>query len=209
MRKIIEEINVYTYNELPKEAKGKVKEWYLTDDSKIQEFLDICNNDLENLFCGDLQVQFSLGYCQGDGVNIYGLVHAKDIIKCLDEHKGGALFAEFENALSDKEKRIITHYEMLCEEIDLLENRRYDYSLSDRINIVDCWGCLLENSMYKNINYTVLEKFEELVRNIFTKLCRKYEEYGYSFFYAINDDELSEICNCNGWEFYADGGLFI
>jgi len=35
MRKIIEEINVYTYNELPKEAKGKVKEWYLTDDSKV------------------------------------------------------------------------------------------------------------------------------------------------------------------------------
>lgn len=48
---------------------------------------------------------------------------------------------------------------MLCEEIDLLENRRYDYSLSDRINIVDCWGCLLENSMYKNINYPVLEIF--------------------------------------------------
>ena len=65
--------NVYTYNELSEDAKENVRKWYLdgmTDLSFV--FAEDCEQDLYNLFGeNDLEVQYSLGYCAGDGFNIY------------------------------------------------------------------------------------------------------------------------------------------
>ena len=31
-----------------------------------------------------------------------------------------------------------------------------------------------------------------------------YEQWGYEYFYEIEDDEMSDICSANEWEFYED-----
>ena len=74
---------VYKYGELTEGAKEKVKAWYLEGREPFV-FTEDCEMDLENLFGeNDLKVQYSLGYCQGDGFNIYGKVYAESIFKCL------------------------------------------------------------------------------------------------------------------------------
>ncbi len=209
MRTIKKVFDVYNYDELSEEAKEKVKEWYLNDDCRTDVFSDMCNGDLKNLFDGDLKVQYSLSCSQGDGLNIYGTLYAENIIKCLELHNGGTQLEEFENALTEKEKRIILCYAKECGKIDLPINRHYCYSIADRIDIVNEWMYTLENySCFKNINVEVLKKFEELVRKIFSKVSKSYEKDGYEFFYEVDEDVLLEECKINEWEFYKDGTFY-
>lgn len=211
MKTVTVEYEVFNYNELSTKAKEKVKNWYLdgqTDLSFI--FTEDCEQDLYNLFGdNDLEVQYSLGYCQGDGFNIYGKINAKNIFNCLENHNGGTQLEEFENALTEKEKKTILHYAEECGAIELPVNNRYCYCIARYTDIADDWEYQLENySGYKNINKEVLEKFEKLVKELFTKLCNDYEEYGYNFFYEISEEDLAEICEVNGYEFLEDGTIF-
>lgn len=205
------EYKIYKYNELSDKAKEKVKEWYLESFHDADLFTEDCRNDLLNLF-GDtnLNIQYDLGYCQGDGFNIYGEINAESIFKCLENHNGGTQLEQFENVLTDKEKRTILHYAEECGEIELPENNRYAYSLADRIDIVDDWTFQLETySAYRDINEEVLKKFERLVRDIFSVLCEFYEKIGYEWFYnEVSDEEVEECCEANEYEFLEDGSLY-
>ena len=203
------EYELYKYNELSDEAKEKVKQWWL-DNQDSYGFTEMVKEDLKCLFGdNDLEVQYSLAYCQGDGFNIYGEVDTENIFKCLEEHRGGTQLAEFENRLTDKEKKTILHYAEECGAIKLPMNNRYSYSMADYIDIADDWEYDLENySGYKNINKKALEKFELLVKGIFGKLCRSYEKEGYEYFYEIDEETLEEICEANEYEFLANGKIF-
>ena len=163
-----------------------------------------------NLFeKNSLHVQYDLGYCQGDGFNIYGKISAESIFKCLENHNGGTQLEQFENVLTDKEKRTILHYAEECGEIELPENNHYAFSLADRIYIVYDWTLQLETySAYRDINKEVLKKFEQLVRGIFSVLCKSYEKIGYEWFYEVDDEEVEEMCEANEYEFLEDGSLY-
>lgn len=208
MRTATVEYKVYKYSELSDAAKEKVREWYLNgQDSFI--FTEDCKEDLNNLFGkNNLDVQYSLSYCQGDGFNIYGSIDAKSIFDCLENHNGGSQFKRFENMMTEGEKKLILIYAEECGEIELPMNSRYCYSLADYIDITEEWIWNLEYADYTNINEEVLKKFENLVRGIFTELCSAYEKQGYEFFYEISDEELEEMCECNGYEFLEDGTIF-
>lgn len=203
------EYKVYKYNELSAEAKERVKQWYL-DGQEAYIFTDDVTENLKCLFGdNDLKVQYDLAYCQGDGFNIYGEVDTENIFKCLEEHRAGKQLVKYENMLTEKEKKTILHYAEECGKIKLPYNNRYCYSLADYIDIVDDWEYQLENySSYKNINKETLKKFEELVRGIFGTLCRSYEEWGYEYFYEIDEEDLEEICEANGYEFLENGKIF-
>ena len=208
MKTVSVEYKVYKYNELSDDAKEKVREWYLNGQESFI-FTDDCKNDLYNLFGNNnLDVQYSLSYCQGDGFNIYGTIDAEDIFNCLDKHNGGTQLEKFEGMLTDKEKRIILHYAQECGAIELPVNNRYCYSLADHINIEEEWAWRLEYACYRDINVEVLKKFENLVREIFYTLCKFYEEWGYNYFYEVSDEDLEEACEANEWEFLEDGIIF-
>lgn len=209
MRTVTVDYKVYKYNELTEEAKEKVKEWYLeTQDS--YGFSEMVKEDLNCLFGkNNLDVQYSLAYCQGDGFNIYGEIDAESILKCLENHNGGTQLEKYENVLTDKEKKTILHYANECGKIKLPMNSRYCYSLADYIDVKDDWEYDLEMySGYSNINVKALEKFETLVRDIFGTLCKSYEKEGYEYFYEIDDGDLEEMCEANGYEFLEDGTIF-
>lgn len=206
MRTATVDYEVYKYGELTEDAKEKVKAWYLEGQEPFI-FTEDCKMDLENLFGeNDLDVQYSLGYCQGDGFNIYGKVCAESILKCLEKHNGGTQLAEFEDVLTEKEKKTILHYASECGAIELPMNHRYCYSLADYIDIADDWEYKLVD--YKNLNTEVLKKFEKLVREIFETLCGSYEKWGYEYFYEISEEDLEEMCEANGYEFLEDGTVF-
>lgn len=208
MRTATVEYEVYKYNELSESAKEKVKQWYLNGQEPFI-FTEGCKMDLENLFGkNNLDVQYSLNYCQGDGLNIYGTIDAESIFNCLEKHNGGTQLKRFENTLTEDEKKIILEYAEECGEIKLPMNNRYCYSLADYIDIVEEWAWRLEYADYTNINEEVLKKFENLVREIFTELCSAYEKQGYEFFYEISDEDLEEMCEANMYEFLEDGTIF-
>ena len=209
MRTATVEYEVYKYNELSEEAKEKVKQWYL-DGQEPYIFSEDIKEDLYNLFGeNDLDVQYSLAYCQGDGLNIYGKIDAESIFKCLKEHRAGTQFAKFENMLTEKEKKTILNYAEECGAVEIPMNNRYCYSLADYIDIAEDWEYDLEYySGYKNINKEALNKFELLVRCIFATLCKSYEKWGYEYFYEIDEETLDEICEANGYEFLANGRIF-
>lgn len=200
---------VFKYNELTEEAKEKVRQWYL-DGQEASFFTDDCMQDLYNLFEeNNLDVQYSLGYCQGDGFNIYGEIDAESIFKCLENHNGGVQLEKFENVLTEKEKKTILHYAEECGNIEIPCNNRYCYCIASHIDIADEWEYQLKYySRYTNINKEVLEKFEELVKGIFETLCKGYENMGYEYFYEISEEDLEELCEANGYEFLADGTTF-
>lgn len=209
MKTVSVEYNVYKFNELSAEAKEKVKQWYLEG----QESYIFTDNIKEDLYClfgkNDLDVQYSLSYCQGDGLNIYGEIDAKSIFDCLENHNGGTQLAEFENVLTEKEKKTILNYANECGKIKLPCNNHYCYCIADKINLAEDWGYDLENySHYKNIDFDLLNKFEKLVVNIFLELCESYERQGYKYFYEISEEDLEEVCEANGYEFLANGKIF-
>lgn len=197
---------IYKFNELSDDAKERVKQWYLDGQENMTFiFTEDCIEDLHNLF-GDnsLEVQYSLASCQGDGFNIYGSIEAWKIFNCLDKHNGGTQLEKFENVLTDEEKKIILNYAEQCKDIELPYNRRYCYSLADYIDIVDEWEWYLEEDYDKEL----LKRFENMVREIFSTLCRSYEKQGYQFFYEISMEDLEECCEANEWEFLEDGTLY-
>jgi hypothetical protein len=115
--------------------------------------------------------------------------------------------------MTDNEKKIILAYAEECGAIELPMNHRYCYSLADYIDIADDWESKLEYAndydyTWDNINIDVLKKFEKLVRDIFRTLCKAYEDWGYSYFYEIDDEDMEETCEANEWEFTEDGTVF-
>lgn len=210
MRTVTKIYNIYKYNELSEKGKEKVKQWYLNDTDRTYIFSDMVNLDLQELFPNsDLTVQYSLASCQGDGLNIYGKLEAKDVFDCLEKGKAGDQFKDLKDLLlTEKEKRTILHYADYCGDINLPMNNRYCYSLADRIEVADDWSWELEMNEYKNINYEVMNKFEKLVRKMFSILNRDWEDRGYEFFYEISDEDLDECCEANDWEFLEDGTFY-
>lgn len=213
MKTVTIEYNVYKYNELSADAKEKVKQWYL-EGQEPYIFEADCKEDLRNLFGkNNLDVQFSLASCQGDGFNIYGTIDAHTIFNCLEKHNGGTQFAKFEDVLTETEKKTILAYAEECGAIELPMNRRYCYSLADYIDIAEDWAWRLEYAnnhdyTWDNINNELLNKFEKLVRGIFSTLCKYYEKWGYDYFYEISEEDLEEICEANEYEFLEDGTVF-
>ena len=200
--------NVYKFNELSDDAKENVKRWYL-DGQEEFIFTDNCKMDLYNLFGkNELDVQYSLSYCQGDGFNIYCKIYAEDIIKCLEKHNGGTQLEQFENVLTEEEKKIILDYAKTCGAIEIPMNSRYCYCMADYLWFAEDWEEELNYWEYENINVEALGKFETMVRGIFRTLCGNYKRWGYEYFYEISDEDLEETCEANEWEFLEDGTIF-
>lgn len=211
MKIIAREYKVYNYSELSEEAKEKAKQWYLDDDFKPQEFTEIYMENLRYLFPNsDLKLQYSLGYCQGDGLNIYGKLDVVDLLSFIRENKDFSCMEQFKNALTEKEVKTIEAYIEVCgRKIDLpYNNGHYEYCVSDRTEFACDWVEELEYQMYKNIQVDIIRKLENLVRDMFTTLSGQYEEYGYDFFYEVDEKTMEEVCEANEWMFLEDGTYF-
>lgn len=202
MKVITKEFKVYSYSELSEKAKKRVKEWYLSgQDSDI--FDNTIESDLSYLFPhSSLKFQYSLGYCQGDGFNIYGKIDIRDVIDYAEDSEN--------DYFTEKEKRTLLFYVNECGcDIVLPENgSRYNYCVCDENDIYDDFIYMLEDRGIRNIKAETIEKLQSAVEEIFCRLCYKYENEGYSYFYEVDDETLEEYCNDNEYEFLENGSLF-
>lgn len=211
MEVVTREYKVYNFSELSEDAKEKAKQWYLDDDFRPQEFENIYTEDLYYLFNNsDLKMQFSLSYCQGDGLNIYGKLDLMDVFSVIrDTDHSGEQFKQYKDLFSEHEQKTIEAYMEACgREIELPYNRHYCYCVDDRVDFADEWIEILEYCRYKNIQIDTIRKMEKLVGRIFENLSATYEKYGYDYFYNADDEVVNEACEANGWRFLEDGTFF-
>lgn len=211
MEVVTREYKVYNFSELSEDAKEKAKQWYLDDDFRPQEFENIYTEDLHYLFNNsDLKMQFSLSYCQGDGLNIYGKLDLMDVFAAIrDTDHSGEQFKQYKDLFSEHEQKTIEAYMEACgREIELPYNRHYCYCVDDRVDFADEWIEILEYCRYKNIQIDTIRKMEKLVGMMFENLSATYEKYGYDYFYNADDEVVNETCEANGWRFLEDGTFF-
>ena len=199
MEIITRNYTVYDYSELSAEAKEVVKEWYIDDDFRTEIFSEDINNMLSYDFKrSKLEVQYSLSYCQGDGLNIYGELNLLDMIDKIS-------FDDF----TEKEKRFIlwavTNYN---QDIKLPYNHPYCYCIARQADFSAYIEYDMEDDKIRDINYIALEKFEAACIEYFENLCSEYAEAGYKYFYEPDETEICEACEANDWKFTADGKFF-
>lgn len=197
----------YEYNDLSDDAKETVKEWYLENCRWPEDFTFDVKCDLLVLFGkNDLDVEYSLNYCQGDGLNVYGKISAQAIFDSID-NDNITYFDKYKNTFTDEEKRTILDYAEYCGMIELPQNCRYGYCMANYIEITQSWTYDLECAGIESIDSDLLSRFEKMVIDMFTDLCKTYEEWGYDYFYEISDEEMCENCEANEWEFDEDENL--
>ena len=209
MVKFIKHVKVYSFSELSEEAKEEAKRWYLNDETRCEDLTLDFESDIGCVFPNsDLNVQWALNSCQGDGVNIYGSVNLDDILTL----PGSGRAPEFDwsqGYLSEKEIRTIRSYMAAYKDsVDIPMNKSYAYCIADRIDLAEDFRYELEDMGFRDIKIEVLEKAEKLVKQIFHQLCMQFEKAGYKHLYEISDEEMEENCNANEYYFYEDGSWF-
>lgn len=202
MRKIVKEFNVYKYEELSEEAKQKVRNDFLEDFHTPEEILNIWQDEIRPLFYGnEFNVQFSLNYCQGDGVNIYGKTSIYFILKYM-----GFEYPELYKKFTDKEIKTLLHYDVFY--LHFPSNLRYNYCYINEADLCTEIICELRLRNFKNINYNVIHKFWNLTREMVKLICKNFEERGYEYFEKIDEEEIYDICYLNNYEFYENGEIY-
>lgn len=213
MRTATKTYNVYTYPELSEEAKKKANQWYLDDPCRNDTFSETYTEDLHYLFPNSkLKMQYSLSYCQGDGLNIYGELDLMDVFKAIhDKSYCGETFKDFWDAMTEHEQKTIEAYIEICGKSIALpyNDEHYNYCVSEKTDFAEDWIEELEYQQYKNIQVDTIRKMEKLIADMFVMLAGQYEKYGYSYFYEVDEEEMAETCEAYGWEFLEDGTVYV
>lgn len=189
---------LYTFDELSDNAKARVREQYLNSQD-AEQFADDCKMYLDELLPNsNLDVQFSLNYCQGDGFNIYGEFSLIDLANVL------------EDKFTEKEKRFLkwAFEETGINSYKMPMNRRYCYCTAYMYDFTEDLFDALDYDGMRDIRKDTLEKMTREARIYIEKLCRSFENDGYKYFYEVSDDELKEWANDFEYEFTENGDIY-
>ncbi|MCI9127429.1 MAG: hypothetical protein HFG28_09555 [Eubacterium sp.] len=201
MRKIIEtrEFNVYKFEELSQDAKEKVRDWYLEGQSDLSYiFKEDCLERLSGLFPNsNLEVQYSLSYCQGDGFNIYGEIQLDELLEKIAENFTKKEMKFFKWAFNECGTSFKIEY-----------NRHGEYCICSRNDFMEDIFYEMDNWYFRNIPEKTMEKFNKLAGQYLDNLCKEFEENGYDWFYEISEEDLQEYCETNDYEFLGNGKLY-
>ena len=206
MRTITITKNVYKYDELNAKAQERVREWYLAHCRTPELFSEMLDEDLEMIFGeNDLDVEYSFSYSLGDGLNIYGSISLTQILDAAEQCDWLTYFDAFRSCFTADEKALIKRYAEDYDTVNIPSNAiyLYNYCYADQIDYVYDYmtnvGQCASGGLLNRVNAALI--------SLFSELCASYEEWGYEFFYDVDDDTLSEVCEANGWEFTEDGEL--
>lgn len=201
-RTVTTSYGVYTYDELSPKAKERVKQMFLDwrgEDGDI--FKENCENSLAEMFPNsDLTVQYSVSYSQGDGFNTYGTLSIKDLLNA-DVSKY-PLNDSGITALANKDAILAACDKADVYDIDLEENRRYGYSLADRLEVVPN-----DDENLTDEDTALLSDLENFAREVMEAINSKFENNGYNYFYEMSEEEVRDMADANDYEFTEDGEL--
>lgn len=210
MRKIqvVTDYELYKYEELDSKGKEKAKRKYL-DGQDEYEFTDMVEADTTLVFPNSkLKVQYSLSYCQGDGLSVYGSLDFEDIFNIL-KGNGYPSLTEGIAPFAEKEIKALRFYASEEGALNVDINRRYPFFCDWCYNFADDWIDTFEGDGLSSIKTDLIYRFEKTVKTIMQRYCKEWEDAGYKFFYEIDDESIGEISEANGWEYLVDGTLYV
>ena len=188
----------YTYNELSESAKENVKQWYLNDEIRNNIFHeDIMLYLHDNFKLSELNVMYSLGYCQGDGLNIYGNLNLYDFLDIWQA--------------SPKEKKTIEFYiDRALYQYTFVKDNIYCYSCKfiDKKHIDDTveeFITELQDNQISNIKKPLISQFFNDMIDYFESLDAEFEHDGYNYLYNCDDEEVEDFCVANDYYFTKKG----
>ena len=209
MKEVTMGFNVYRFEELNEEAKEVVKQWYL-DGQDSSNFNDILKYELDLFFPNsELNANYSLNYCQGDGVNIHGIISLKDVLEFSTLYQLNEFYPKMKEVFTEKEIKTLNFYfkQISDSTIELPQTR--GYACSAAMAYVE--PSLIESLEYdkiRDINKKLIKKFEKFFIESLMILTKEFEERGYDFFYEISKEDLQEYCESNDYWFYENGEFY-
>ena len=215
MKTITTTFNVYTFEELNKEAQNKVKESIKT---RLYEFRSMeVGEYLGTMLCEDYNIggailNYSLSYSQGDGVCFYG-------VNLLSYFK-----------LKDRKVEEYNPFEKWCaenlnkEDFELLlQYLNEDYNIKAQkdygCNYEHSHSCFLDEEFYNSDDWDEVERINDFIYDLKKKLtpiyhsiCKELEKFGYQYLEDIFEeeimDEIAFIEKELGFNFYIDGSYY-
>jgi hypothetical protein len=187
MRKV--EFDVFKYEELGEKAKKRAKEKY----GDTFDYSDCVTSEFECVLqqygYGDCKLEWSLGYCQGDGVAFYGKVDVEDWWR----KRGRTLF-------SKEEKRKLLKYYKEDSDLSIAICRNsfgHHYSHYNTMYVEVTWG---NKELLELLEGAVLEDIKDISKELARQGYKDLEHY-------YSEESFAETAEANEWEFFADGTL--
>jgi len=188
------ETKVYLFNELNEDAKQTAIDWYKRD---LEIFLDCFNEDViekikEAGFLGNIKLNYSLSYSQGDGLSFscdYFDKLNELFIEVLGEGKQNTIDCIINNS-SFKLNSNTGHY-CYASKKDL-DFYLSNYYVKSQTNIDE-----------------VINKVKEKLEDLYINLCKDLEKQGYDEIeYQASDEAIIETIIANEYEFTIEGNRF-
>ena len=112
---------------------------------------------------------------------------------------------------TQKEVRTLKFYENECDGIKIRvtdDNKVLPWMHFDDMDIYYNMVYWLEWFCIRDINYDLLERFNNIVVGLIEDIEDHCMKWGYQYFYGIDDDEVLDYIMCNDVEFLEDGTIF-
>lgn len=203
MKKVIKEFYVYDYEELEKSAQEKARNEALDrfEFDIRANYEDDIRHGLNAYFPNsDLDFEYSLGYCQGDGFNLYGKL---DIIDACE-------FGYFKCPFRVSEMEDFRQYMDVLgyDSIELPKNEtRYSYCYIDQLDFYKDWCYELEE-LHEPFDKNLILKVQNWIKESISNLCSRLEYKGYRMFYEMTEDKMKKVCDEYDLQFYKNGRIY-
>ena len=158
-----------------------------------------------NLQLDGVEYDYQLNYAQGDYFNIAVKLTVDDIFRLIDALN--LTIGDF----TKKEVRTLEFYGSECDGVKIRvaeNNKLIPWMQFDDMDIYDYMVYWLEWFCISNINYDLLERFNNIVVGLIRDIEDHCMKFGYQYFYGIDEDEVLDYIMCNDVEFLEDGTIF-
>lgn len=153
----------------------------------------------------NVEYEYQLNYSQGDYFNIAVKLTVDDVFNLID--KMNIIIGEF----TPKELRTLKFYENECDGVKIRvtdDNKVQPRMLFGDMNIYDDMVYWLEWFSIRDINYDLLERFNNIVVGLVKDIEHYCMERGYDYFYNVNEYDIFDYIASDNMEFLSDGTIF-
>lgn len=199
MRKVVREYDVYTYQELEEDAKERARK--TISDSIVEMNFQYLEEDLLTIMEEDydlkesnVNLHYSLGYCQGDGLSF----------DCKDLLESKYFKNKMYEGLTKNEK--ISLSKMISKgEFSIFTKRSgchlYQYALHSDVQTITNfyhWGKNKED---------LVNKIQKKISIIYMAICKRLEKIGYQC-YDVEEEDIERYVEDYDIEFTQCGNVF-
>ena len=187
------EIKLYKFTELSEQAKNVAIEKQRNHEIEFDWFYDFCHEQIsESGFKGNIKLQYSLSYSQGDGLSF----------SCDYFDNLNTLFVEI---LGTEKQKTIDFIINNCSLKINSNNSRYCYAHRNDVNFE------LDNYYVKSSTNldNLISKVETKLRDLYINLCNELEKQGYDEIEnQYSDEYVTETLIENDCYFTIDGLIY-